>query len=431
MMELLAHAVYFFIIPNALFYFYSRCCFKPYIWYQSIAYTVLSGGLFMCNLSVGLPSFVLLFLKVCLLAICGRQFLGQGNVQAFSLSTLVISVDYLANGLMQSLVFGVAVLLSPEQSIVLKYLDFIRDVLELFFLTGTFLLILKFFSGSFEKLHPSAWALLAIPLLFISMVEQIVSASLYGTTVVWDSERGLIHPVVNHGEMILLHVFSWIGMGSTLVVFEKLMTALHNGQIIELLKLQARVQADYALEAKARYNQTRAFRHDVKNHLMVLKELLTKRDLEKANAYLTNLEIGLEALSFPVQTNHVVVDALLGSKLAAARQSGLHITCEMKIPNGCRIQDLDWCILLANAIDNAIEASRLIAVIHRSIRLYGEEKGNLYFLQIENTCRPDTEVPIYGIGLSNIAAVVQRYRGEMEIEVADEKFRLTILLVTS
>lgn len=431
MREALSHVVYFFLVPNTLFYFYSRCCFKPYVWYQGVAYTVLSGGLIMLNLSVGLPSFVLLSLKVCLLAICGRQFLKQGNVRAFSLATLVISVDYLANGLMQSVAFGVADLLSPVQNMVFKYMDFIQHLSGLFFLIGTFFLILKFFPSSLERLHPFAWVLLAIPLLFISMVEQIVSASLYGTTVVWDSERGIVYPVVNHGEMILLHVFAWIGMGSTLVAFQKLVAALHNEQIIELLKLQAQAQADYALEAQARYNQTRAFRHDVKNHFMVLKELLSSRDLEEANAYLTKLESSSEALSFPVQTNHVVVDALLGSKLAVAKQSGIQITCEIKIPSDCRIQDLDWCILLANAIDNAIEASRLLDVDCRAVRLYGEQKGNLYFLQIENACTPDTEIPIYGIGLSNIAAVVQRYEGEMEIEAADEKFRLTILLVTS
>lgn len=431
MIEVGSHLVYFFIVPNVLFYFYSRCCFKPYVWYKGVLYTVLAFGIVMLNLSFSLPSVFLLTLKVFLLAACGNRLLHLGYAPALSLSSLVISIHYLADGFMQSVAFGIVSLLSPEQSSIMEYMDLLRHTAGLFFIVITFIMILKYFSDSLRKLHHSAWLLLAVPLLFISLVEQIISASLYGNTVVWDSERGMVFPIVNHMELIVLHVLAWIGMSSTLIIFHKLVTALQNEQIVELLKLKARAQADYAREAQARYNQTRAFRHDVRNHFIVLQELLASGDLKQANVYLSKLKNISDVLSFSVQTNHVVADALLGSKLAVAEQEQVQITCEVHIPSNCKIQDLDWCVLLANAVDNAMSANRLIAADQRYIRIYGKEKGNLYFLQVENACKQTTEYPAYGIGLSNIAAVVQKYQGELEIEVTAGKFVLNLLLVTS
>ncbi len=126
---------------------------------------------------------------------------------------------------------------------------------------------------------------------------------------------------------------------------------------------------------------------------------------------------------------NVTADALLDSKLSIAAQKGIPIHRSIRIPNQSFIADMDWCIVLSNALDNAINASDAIAEQERWIHLSGMQKGNLYLLNIENRCREDTKMPAEGIGLSNIRAVLKKYNGKMEIEVVDSIFKLNVLFV--
>lgn len=232
-------------------------------------------------------------------------------------------------------------------------------------------------------------------------------------------------------EFLLLHLLAYFGMWSILWAFERLIRSMQQEQTIQLLELQTQAQETYVREAKAHYEQTRSFRHDIKNHFIVLKELLSRGDLQKASAYLAPLDEAADSLSVPVHCNNAVVDVLLGSKWMAAQQHGIDTQCELKLPAGGAIWDMDWCILLANAVDNAISANQSPEIPRRYLRISGREKGNLFLLHLENSCAPSATTPVYGVGLNNIAAVVEKYHGQMDLESANGRFQLDILLVLS
>ena len=196
---------------------------------------------------------------------------------------------------------------------------------------------------------------------------------------------------------------------------------------LQSLTQAAHTQKVYITEAQARYEQTKSFRHDIRNHLSVLDGLLKNGKLAESREFLKKLDTVSEALSFPYQTGNPVVDILLGEKLGLAKE----ITAEVSLvlPKPCGIDDFDLCVLFANALDNAIAACRAIDGT-KAIRISGKQQGDFYMLTFENTC-PDGPLPPAGTGVSNIQAVAEKYHGAVLTEKSGGRFCLSVLLNAS
>lgn len=430
MVPAISYLLYLGVLPFLLFFYYCKYLSVRFHWYWALVY-VLSFFLtaLLEDLKL-LPGFIILALRILTPALWGKLLLKQKFLKALTISSLVVSIQYITTGITESVTFWIVSGLPPRYFIVLKYLDIARNLASILLLFLTFYLIYRFFSGIMRDLGSFAVLLLTIPLFFISLVEQTISASIYGDTVIWDDLKGLVLPKADHIDLILLHIFAYIGMWTTLAAFGRLVKSMENEHTIQLLEMQAREQETYVKEAGIRYEQTASFRHDIKNHFLVLRELLTNGSVKKAVSYLSNLEESANSLSYPVHTKNAAVNALLGSKLMIAKQNHLHTEVEIEIPSPCIIKDIDWCILLANAMDNAIEAGSLSGP-HGYIRIWGRLKGNLYLLHIENSCETMEKPPAYGTGLWNIKAVTEKYHGTMEVDVKARVFYLDILLLLS
>lgn len=415
------------VISVLLYFNFCRLCHIDFRWYWCLLYAAASCGLFFCQVKVGIGGCLYVLLGILLLAVCGTLFQKCRFIEAVSLSSLVISVYSIVDGIMQSFTYWIVSL--TKVRFVLMCADFVKCTLVILLLIFTFHAVRKSFIDSIQNMRLPILLVLIVPILFITLVEAVVSDSIYGNTVVWNTEAGLVFPIVNNVQLLVLRLFAYGGLFSILIAYKKLKLSIEQEQTIHLLEQQTQNQEVYVREAKLRYEQTRSFRHDIKNHLLVLHQFIKEGKSMEANEYLENMEAVSDALSFQLQTGNVAADALLNSKLSVAAQKGIPIHCSIHIPDQSFIEDMDWCIVLSNALDNAINASETIAGQVRWIHLSGIQKGNLYLLNIENRCREDTKMPVEGIGLSNIRAVLKKYNGKMEIEVVDSIFKLNVLLI--
>ncbi|MEY8336587.1 GHKL domain-containing protein [Lachnospiraceae bacterium 62-35] len=301
-------------------------------------------------------------------------------------------------------------------------------MLIIFFLA----LILKYFHSSMMTSCRLISLVFVLPVLYISLVERAIRDMIYGNTVIADRELGIIFPVVNHMELLFLQLFASFSLFFLLTAWKRLTKSLLKEQALQLLKQQAKVQETYILEARLREEQTRSFRHDIKNHLTVLSGLLKEGCTKQAYNYLANLEPLSSSLSYPVHIGNPAVDALLGSKFAIAQQKHISLQWELRLPDHSSISDVDWCIVFSNGMDNAIRANDDIAEEKKFILIIGKKKGNFYLLSIENACDEAlNQEPEYGTGLSNIKAVMDRNQGIMETMVSNGRFKLNLLFLLS
>ncbi len=240
----------------------------------------------------------------------------------------------------------------------------------------------------------------------------------------------LILPTVSWTEvgrqttLLLLQAMGLAAMLCTLYAYRQLCRGFQAESALRSLTQAAQAQKVYIAEARQRYERTKAFRHDIRNHLAVLDGLLGGGRLDEGRAYLKRLETVSGALSFPYQTGNPVVDILLGEKLAQAE--GIRAEVSLLLPQPCGIDDFDLCVIFANALDNALAACREVAGA-RSIRIAGKRQGDFYMLTFENTC-PDRPLPPAGVGLSNIRSVAEKYRGAVLTETDGRQFSLNVLL---
>ena len=142
-----------------------------------------------------------------------------------------------------------------------------------------------------------------------------------------------------------------------------------------------------------------------------------------------DMEAIAEELSFPCSTNHPVVDVLVGNKLSIAESMGIDVHCSLLLPYPCGLRDIDICIILSNALDNAIHACKSMeAGTEKYIHVSGRIQGDYLMMKIENSYRAK-DMFKKGTGLSNIKAVTEKYDGAMSIDMQGNVFVLHVLLI--
>lgn len=231
-------------------------------------------------------------------------------------------------------------------------------------------------------------------------------------------------------------------------------TGLHLFCVIMLERrlLERLAEQQYAMlsrhleSAGEQYEQFRKMRHDMKNHGLCLARLLADGRTEEAAHYLEELDIRTNRGQAAIQTGSVYADALLNPKYQQARRLGIDISIRMSVPGEDRLAAADICCILANAVDNAVEACERgiqAGAPPGWIRMQSRTHPNYWMLEIRNSIHEPVNLehgrirsskrqhfrqqPAYGVGLQNIRAVVDRYGGVMEVK-SETEFSLNIML---
>lgn len=184
-------------------------------------------------------------------------------------------------------------------------------------------------------------------------------------------------------------------------------------------------------------------KHDMKHHLICLKEMLQKKQYPELNVYLENLLVdGLFANMFVADTDNSVIDAIVNYKYAMAQNNNIDFELNLQIPTSLPFDNSDLCIILGNALDNAIEANkRTDSKESRFIKLWMRMDNKNLIIIIENyfdgnirknrqgkilSVKEDTEN--HGIGMYSIQKSVEKYHGYMAEKYEGNIFRLEIIL---
>lgn len=267
------------------------------------------------------------------------------------------------------------------------------------------------------------------PALMIVLVGQYIGSVIYGNVIITDGGGNIVNMNANHGQMLAIQMLGMAGLFSLMFSYKNLLDHFRLNMEFSLLKQEEHFLNQYVEEAKERYAKTKSFRHDIKNHITVVKELLRGGKPDQALHYVGDMEFMTEELSFPCSTNHPAVDILVGNKLGMAGRYGIDVYCVFELPNQCLVRDIDFCIILSNALDNAICACQnMKSGAKKYICLTSMMQGDFLVLEIENSFEGKGVIR-RGTGLSNIKAAAEKYQGSISVKAQDHVFSLSVLLV--
>ena len=216
---------------------------------------------------------------------------------------------------------------------------------------------------------------------------------------------------------------------------------------VRYASLAARQREDavrHALEAKryeelaAKNRDVRAFRHDYQNNLLALSALLQGGQTAQAAAYVSSLSDQLAQTKSAYATGNLLADAILTDKAQNAKTRGIDIVFHGIVPSA-GVDDRDLCVILANALDNAVEGCSGCAPC--TVTATSTVKPGGWTLRIENpvpqpvvirggevrTSKADAENHGYGIG--NIRKTARAYNGYADIACSANTFSIEIGLV--
>lgn len=185
--------------------------------------------------------------------------------------------------------------------------------------------------------------------------------------------------------------------------------------------------------------ELREFRHDLKNRMLVLHELLEKNEMKKATGYLQGLETKIEEVENFSQSGNVVIDSVINYKLSQAEKQGCNIQTDISLPDIIHIEDDDLVVVIGNLLDNAMEAVRELKE-NKYIQVKIKYDRECLVVKIVNSF--DGKIMIkrgkiqtrkenrefHGIGLQSVKNVVDKYQGDLQYEYKDNRFSVVVLI---
>lgn len=278
-----------------------------------------------------------------------------------------------------------------------------------------------------ETINSQYTLMFLIPALMIFLIGEYINSAIYGNTIITDSSGKIIG--ANHYQMLIIQFLGIASLFCIMFSYKKMSENFCLNTKLSLLEQEEHSLSQYVMEAKSRYEKTKSFRHDIKNHITVLKKLIQEEKTEQAISYMGGMEEITEELSFSCSTNNPIADILIENKLGVAKNIGIDISCSLTLPYPCSIRDIDFAVILSNALDNAVNACKNME--HDSekyIRIAGKIQGDFILLEVENSFQKKGSAR-KGTGLSNIQTIAEKYHGAVNIKTQDNVFTLSVLLI--
>lgn len=186
-------------------------------------------------------------------------------------------------------------------------------------------------------------------------------------------------------------------------------------------------------------------RHDMKHQMLNLLSLLHSGQYEKLEDDIKKLA-ELESFNelFIVKTENSFIDTFVNNKYAIAVENEIDFQVDLKIPRELPFAGEDMCVILGNALDNAIEACIREDVGYRCIKLQMVYDRENLIIVVQNTFDGKFKVnrkgnnitrkenkQQHGMGIYSIKNTVKKYHGAYHVTVQDKWYSLEIILYSN
>ncbi|TWH59419.1 GHKL domain-containing protein [Desulfitobacterium sp. LBE] len=200
----------------------------------------------------------------------------------------------------------------------------------------------------------------------------------------------------------------------------------------DMLDAQFRLaQTEFASLRQLQQNAA-TYRHDMRHHFSLLHGLAAEGRIEELREYLRTAQSDIDAITPTRFCENETVNLILSAFATKAKQGGILLTMDARLPDSLPFSDTELCSLLSNALENAIQASAQIAdSSKRLIRLRVYAKNTKLCLDIRNRYQTEPvfhqDLPVskaegHGFGTKSMAHIVEKHGGVFQFSVKDGWF---------
>ena len=206
-----------------------------------------------------------------------------------------------------------------------------------------------------------------------------------------------------------------------------------------LLKQEKNYYLNQCELMKESTEQLRAFRHDMKNQLFIIKEMYDKNLCDEASAQLEKYAEKIEIKKYYCNSENMVIDSIVNFKLRNADINGIVVETEISVPSKINIEVSDLVTILGNLLDNSLTALETVSENKKLYLKVVYDRGRV-IISVQNTYSTPVkyingeivstkdDVENHGYGLKNIKKTVEKFDGYMDIDHSKNTFSTDIIL---
>lgn len=190
-----------------------------------------------------------------------------------------------------------------------------------------------------------------------------------------------------------------------------------------------------------KYDELRQYRHDMKNRMISMQQMLQKKQYDALRDYMEKAAQKLEKTFTYSNTGNIALDSVINYKVSKMVESGIDVEINIALPETLEIDEDDFVIIIGNLLDNAAEAA---GKINNSSKKYiymdfEYDMGSVWIcvknnfeneikMQGDKFITGKKDKNIHGIGLQSVRSTIEKYNGQMDVSVEGNIFVVNIIL---
>lgn len=296
-----------------------------------------------------------------------------------------------------------------------------------------FLIILiirkQFRKKSMEVMLDTEWLrFLFFPIFTIVAISAMLSAFRYVQT-------------IEQANLLSIITFGMVGMNISVFylindILERELK-MHENKVFQM---QAKNQLEMYQSISENFDKQKRKTHEYKNQIACIESLLDKKQYSKLEEYVKKIYGSLNNEPDAINTNNVIVNAILNTKYQEAEANGIVFVFRVNDLSRLKIKDEDVVTILSNLLNNAIEACETCKD-RKVIKVKFVQEDDRIIIAVKNTFNYDvvyengeikstktSSVDEHGVGIKNILKIIEKYGGSYVIEDKNQEFFFSIII---
>lgn len=272
-----------------------------------------------------------------------------------------------------------------------------------------------------KELPSSYWLLIILMPMLSSLILYVILYSLLNS----QTHQGM-----------MLYVFCVAGLlYINWAVFDLIESYSNKLRLAIMEQILSHEERNYKLLQES-YNQLRELKHDIRNQINVIADLINGNQKDMAEESLHALENELRTNEAVYYTGEAIIDSLINIKAQYAKEQGIQFDAHIFIKE-IHLNKIELARLLGNALDNSIEACErsqrkdseiFVRINEIENKLAIMIKNTSDYVDITNMVTKKNNPLAHGIGMKSIEASVNRIGGIMSCNYSDGVFAFSVLL---
>lgn len=232
-------------------------------------------------------------------------------------------------------------------------------------------------------------------------------------------------------------------MYSNILVFwihESTIKAQKENTELQLQAQKSELDTEYYSILQNQYDNSNILIHDIKRHLLSIKNLANENDCKGINTYIENLYTEYEVKNIKKYSENKLVNAIVNRYALVFKEKNIDFSCDIRNIDFSFISDNDLTAILDNLLENALEASQNSK--DRSVDLLVFPTNvNYIAINLNNSCTiaptikngklitTKNKSAIHGYGIKSIKRLVKNYDGNISFEYIESENTFCVKIV--